>query len=172
LPICVKRNKKPVYCRSLQNLAVGGSASQSSTFIRANVTYPAGLAIDQNTDGNFFNGSVSSTKDRRNSWWKVDLPRDDAIIKKVIIWNRVDCCKGRLSNSLLELIASDGNIITKVISNADKEKLEWEFDGDGINVKSAKVSLLRKNRLHLAEVELFGYYDLEGEISLNEESSK
>jgi len=171
LPICAKRNKKPIDCQNLQNLAVHGIASQSSIFEQANKTYPAGLAIDQNTDGNFMWGSVSSTKVRFNSWWKVVFPRDDAFVKKVVIWNRVDCCRARLNNSVLALTASNGNMVTRLISNGKKRKFEFEFE-DGINVKSAKVSLLERNRLNLAEVELFGYYESDELTKLNEESSK
>lgn len=157
LQLCKKRNKKPRHCQNFLNLALNGTASQSDTLTRGNVAYTAGRAIDQNTDGHFGGGSVSCTKFKKYSWWRVDLPRDDAIVRKIVIWNRVDCCKVRLNKSVLQLTGSDGSVITKRIIDGNKEKFEWEFNG--INVKAAKVMLLKRNYLHLAEVQLFGYYE-------------
>src|SRR5262249_16285581 len=54
------------------NLARGKPATQSSTY----PGYPsaaASSAVDGNTDGNFFDGSVTSTNLDSNAWWQVDL---------------------------------------------------------------------------------------------------
>ena len=76
------------------NLALGRLATQSST-------YPgspsAAVAVDGNTDGAFFDGSVTATNADPNAWWQVDLGAS-SVIASVTIWNRTDCCASRLSN--------------------------------------------------------------------------
>ena len=76
------------------NLALGGTATQSSTLPG---TAGASLAVDGNTDGNFYDGSVTATNQDVNAWWQVDLGTS-ASINTVTIWNRTDCCGSRLSD--------------------------------------------------------------------------
>jgi hypothetical protein len=57
----------------------------------------AASAVDGNTDGNFFDGSVTATNLDANAWWQVDLGAS-ASISSVVVWNRTDCCASRLSN--------------------------------------------------------------------------
>jgi hypothetical protein len=80
----------------VSNLARGKAATQSSTF----PGYPsaaASSAVDGNTDGNFFDGSVTATNLDANAWWQVDLGFS-ASIANINIWNRTDCCGTRLSD--------------------------------------------------------------------------
>ena len=58
---------------------------------------PASAAIDGNTDGNFFDGSVTATNADPNAWWQVDLGATTTI-NTITIWNRTDCCATRLSD--------------------------------------------------------------------------
>ena len=51
------------------NLALNKPATQSSTATGG----AAGLAVDGNTNGNFFAGSVSHTLLDNQAWWQVDL---------------------------------------------------------------------------------------------------
>ena len=55
-------------------------------------------AIDDNTNGNWANNSVTHTNSEVNPWWQLDLGAvsDIASIK---IHNRTDCCSERLSNA-------------------------------------------------------------------------
>jgi hypothetical protein len=78
------------------NLALGRTASQSSTLSGYATTGPAG-AVDGNTDGNFFNGSVTHTNLDPNAWWQVDLGAS-ALVNSIAIWNRTDCCSNRLND--------------------------------------------------------------------------
>ena len=78
------------------NLAQGRPASQSSTFT-GYPTASAASAVDGNTDGNFFNGSVTATNLDPSPWWQVDLGFS-AAVSSVVIWNRTDCCGSRLSD--------------------------------------------------------------------------
>jgi hypothetical protein len=54
-------------------------------------------AVDGNSDGVFDNKSCSSTMKQDDPWWYVDL-KQSATVKKVIVYNRSDCCGDRLRN--------------------------------------------------------------------------
>ena len=60
-------------------------------------TAGAASAVDGNTDGNFFDGSVTATNLDPNAWWQVDLGAS-ATVSSIVIWNRTDCCGSRLSD--------------------------------------------------------------------------
>jgi hypothetical protein len=81
---------------SISNLALGKLATQSSTF-HPTPNAVASRAVDGNTDGNFYNGSVTATDAEQNPWWQVDLG-SSAAVSSIVIWNRTDCCGSRLSN--------------------------------------------------------------------------
>ncbi|MBZ5626352.1 MAG: discoidin domain-containing protein [Acidobacteriia bacterium] len=54
--------------------------------------------MDGNTDGNFFDYSVTHTNLETNAWWQVDLGAS-ASITSIVVWNRTDaCCMDRLSD--------------------------------------------------------------------------
>ena len=78
------------------NLAMGKTATQSSTLSDYATTGPAG-AVDSDTDGNFFHGSVTHTKVDSNAWWQVDLG-SSTTVNTIIVWNRTDCCRDRLKD--------------------------------------------------------------------------
>jgi hypothetical protein len=77
------------------NLAVGKAATQSSTMFFPSAS--AASAVDGNTDGNLFDGSVTHTNQDMNAWWQVDLGAS-ATVNSIVIWNRTDCCGSRLSD--------------------------------------------------------------------------
>jgi hypothetical protein len=79
---------------SSNDIALGKSANQSSTLPG---TPPAGVAVDGNIDGNFFDGSVTATNIESNPWWQVDLGASQTV-NSVMIWNRTDCCSSRLGD--------------------------------------------------------------------------
>jgi hypothetical protein len=87
------------------NLALGKSAGQSSNY---NNIASAGRAVDGNTNGDFFNGSVSSTESQANAWWQVDLG-EVYPINEIDIWNRTDCCADRLVNYVIKLSDTDSD---------------------------------------------------------------
>ncbi len=75
------------------NLALGGIALQSSTAHGGDAL----RGIDGNTSGTWGNGSCTHTADVPDSWWEVDLG-STAALSSVLLYNRLDCCSGRLSN--------------------------------------------------------------------------
>jgi hypothetical protein len=78
----------------LTDLAQGKSATQSSTLPG---TPPAAVAVDGNTDGSFFDGSVTATNLDGNAWWQVDLGASMSV-GSIVVWNRTDCCAARLND--------------------------------------------------------------------------
>ncbi len=69
-----------------ENVATKGKASQSSTDFGGE----AKLAIDGNTDGDYFKAmSTTHTKASDDPWWEVDLGAEFAV-DNVAIWNRTD----------------------------------------------------------------------------------
>jgi fibronectin-binding autotransporter adhesin len=74
------------------NVAVGKPASQTSEGFGGT----ADRGNDGNTSGQYGDNSVThSGTDARNNWWQVDLEANVAI-SEIHIWNRTDCCSGRL----------------------------------------------------------------------------
>ena len=78
------------------NLSQGKTASQSST-LPGYAPAGAASAVDGNTDGAFFDGSVTTTNMEANPWWQVDLGASSAV-SSVVVWNRTDCCGSRLGD--------------------------------------------------------------------------
>jgi|YNPMSStandDraft_1061717.scaffolds.fasta_scaffold13740_4 hypothetical protein len=73
--------------------ALNKPATQSSTYSVAE----ASRAVDGNTDGNYWNGSVTHTNSEYQPWWRVDLA-SEIPIHDIVLFNRSDCCWDRLSN--------------------------------------------------------------------------
>ena len=78
------------------NVALNKPATQSST-LDYNPPGDASHAVDGNTDGNYFHGSVTHTYGANQDWWQVDLGALYSL-QTVNVWNRTDCCGDRLSN--------------------------------------------------------------------------
>lgn len=74
----------------------GVIAAQSSTYTDAGAAH-AENAIDGNTDGHYWHGSVTSTNAESDPWWQVDLGSLKKI-HSVDVWNRTDGSGERLVN--------------------------------------------------------------------------
>jgi hypothetical protein len=74
-----------------KNLAVKGKARQVSTDFDG----PAQLAIDGNTNGDYFAAkSTTHTARQDNPWWEVDLGQAQ-VIDRIVVWNRTDGGTGK-----------------------------------------------------------------------------
>lgn len=162
------------------NIAIGKSASQSSTL----AGYPSAVAssaIDGNTDGNFFDGSVSHTNADANAWWQVDLGAS-ASITSIAIWNRTDCCSGRLSDywvfaSNTPFAASDTPTTLQGRAGTwSSHQTTFPNPSTTIPVNAqgryVRVQLSGADYLHLAEVQVFGSggaatYGISGQVTLS-----
>lgn len=144
----------------LKNLALGKATAQSSGGAEPD------RAADENTDGAFFHGSVTHTQADENSWWQVDLG-DSAKIYKITIWNRTDCCSGRLSN--FWVFASDAPVApSDQPASLQRRPGTWSsFQSDipnpnvklslgGVRARYVRVQLAARNPLSLAEVQVYG----------------
>jgi hypothetical protein len=108
------------------NRALNKTATQSSNYPYS-ASYPALVAVDGRLTGFSHTGGGTSKyhlsaaislrclvqySDRFScssidEWWEVDLG-EDVSVARVTIYNRVDCCSDRLSNSLVSLHDSQG----------------------------------------------------------------
>jgi hypothetical protein len=149
----------------ITHLAMGKPATQSS-ILPGNTTASAREAVDGNTDGGFFNGSVSHTNLDSNAWWQVDLGASRPI-GSIVIWNRMDCCSERLSDYWV--FVSDAPYGATDTPNTLKNRPgTWSSHQTAVPLPSAKimatgasgryvrVQLSGANYLSLAEVQVFG----------------
>jgi hypothetical protein len=151
----------------LANLAQGRLATQISTF-PGYAGAGAGSAVDGNTDGNFFDGSVSSTNLEPNAWWQVDLGAS-AAVSSIVIWNRTDCCGSRLGDYWV--FVSDTPFLptdtTSTLQNrpgtfgshqttAPNPSTTIAVGAQGRYVRVQLTALTGLNYLSLAEVQVFG----------------
>lgn len=154
---CTSVSPGVTYADGLQNLAVKGTASQSSTY-HWNWDATPDLAIDGNTDGNYMGHSVSHTLEEQNSWWEVDLGGAYPI-EKVVIWNRTDGGWGRRLTNFRVIVLNEDKIpviehtycrSNKSFSPAMIVDMHNKYSG-----RYVKIMLNGKNYLQLAEVEVF-----------------
>jgi alpha-L-fucosidase 2 len=146
------------------NLALNGSASQSSTGHGGD----ANRAVDGNTNGAFFTGSVTHTSDtplQANPWWQVDLGSTQDI-STVKLWNRTDCCADRLRQ--FYVFASDNPFTstdpqTTAAQNGVWSSLQNPAAGTSLSLpvgrtaRYIRVQLIGSDRpLSLAEVQVYG----------------
>ena len=138
----------PVNPVQSQNLALTGTASQSSTGFGG----VANLAIDGNTDGNFSAGSVTHTELNTDASWQVQLAQTSDI-NQIVIHNRTNnCCLNRLNNYTVAVLDDSGNtVFSQTYATAPTPRNSIDLDVTG---RTVRVSL--SGTLSLAEVEVFG----------------
>ena len=104
------------------NVAQGKSTAQSSTLNFGGVNSGAAKAVDGNTDGNYYNGSVAVTNDEFQPWWQVDL---GAVydISSIEVFNRTEG-QSRLSDFyiLTSNTPFSGSSLELARSNANNER--------------------------------------------------
>jgi len=75
------------------NIAQGKKATQSTTGHGGK----ASRAVDGNTASRYGSGSCTHTNKSSKTWWQVDLGKTFEV-RKVVVYNRSDCCQSRLNN--------------------------------------------------------------------------
>jgi hypothetical protein len=150
---------------SVMHLAVAMPTTQSSTLSEYE-TSSSRAAVDGNTDGTFFHGSVTSTNRDTNAWWQVDLGASMAI-GSIVIWNRTDCCSSRLSDYWVFLSDSPFSP-TDTPATLQKRAGIWQshqtavpnpsttIRTDGAKGRYVRVQLTGTDYLSLAELQVFG----------------
>ncbi len=96
---------------ALVNVALGGKpASQSSTAFGG----VASRAADGNTNGNYGGNSVTHTDENapgsNNPFWRIDLGATIPV-ESITIFNRTDCCSGRLSDIIVDFYDANNVLI-------------------------------------------------------------
>ncbi len=92
-------------CAAKQNVAQLGAATQSSTY--GNNIFPAGFAIDGRFD-NFTHTAIGQS----SASWRLALDQN-RLIHTVVLHNRQDCCKARLSDIQVTITDADNNQVFK-----------------------------------------------------------
>jgi hypothetical protein len=140
------------------NLALSGTATQSSTFSYS-LDLGAQLAIDGNTDGDVFNGSVTHTKYDLQAWWQVDL-QGRREIEQLVLWNRTDIRSERLTNFTVSILDNRNDVVwSEVFYPVGGGTFSPSLTIDlplGIYAQFVKIQLNGQNMLSLAEVEVWG----------------
>ena len=150
-------------CSTPVNLAQNGTAEQSSTYGNG----VAGLAVDGNTIGSSaWTPDLQHTTKELQPWWQIDLGQQ-SILSEMVLYNRTDCCNGRLKNfyvfvsdspfsgtsNLDDLIASSS--VDHVFFSGAAGLVE-SISLDGLAGRYVRVQLSATNTLHMAEVEIMG----------------
>ncbi|MDO7172361.1 discoidin domain-containing protein [Mariniflexile sp. AS56] len=149
------------------NIAVNGTASQSSTNHDWNME--ASRAIDGNTAGSFAsgNGSISLTNVEENPWWQVDLGANKRI-DDIKIFNRTDsCCKNRMSDFTVYVIDASGTTtFSKTYTIAPDPSVV--VNAGNVQGQIIRIQLNSNNALALAEVQV---YEAEAGLSVNDKET-
>jgi uncharacterized protein YegP (UPF0339 family) len=151
-----------VYAASqIPDLAQGKTATQSSTY---DSRTGASNAVDGNTDGNYFHGSISHTNLDANAWWQVDLGTS-SVIGSISIWNRTDCCTERL-NDYWVFVSDTPFLSSDTPATLQNRAGTWSSHQTGSPNPSSTIALSAQGRyvrvqlsgtnyLSLAEVQVF-----------------
>lgn len=141
------------------NIAAGKPAGQSSQQGQAG----AARAVDGSTAGAA--GAIALTASEARPWWQVDLGASSEV-DRVQIWNRTDCCGGKLANfhvflsptdmtgRTLDALLADGTVVKRSVGASvvtDQITLPVQASGRWL-----RVQLAGTDELGLAEVEVFG----------------
>lgn len=141
------------------NAAIGKPTTQSSTGFGGS----SSRAVDNNTDGNWGNNSVTHTNNTSaNNWWEVNLENNEDI-QKINLWNRTDCCSDRLENFYVfvsptpftsedpSVLSNDPEIWNTFISNSPSPNMSIDINAPG---QYLRIQLTDNDYLSLAEVEV------------------
>lgn len=147
----------------LDNVALSGTATQSSTFTSA-FEFDARNAIDGDLSGADETGSLTHTNNEAQAWWELDLGRVMEI-DTVRLWNRTDCCANRLAN--FNVLTSTTPFASKNLQATQAQSGVSDFPVNGVAGRQTditinglaryiRVQLRGTNALQLAEVQVFG----------------
>jgi hypothetical protein len=143
--------------QAADNVAPLGTASQSSLYSEKGPS----RAIDGNTDGNYYNDSVMHTQAGAGygvgngyEWWQVSLDQSYTV-DSITVWNRTDCCTGRLSDFTVSLFSGSTLEWTGVYSQSGGPLPSTTFGAIDKVGDRVMVQLNRRDYLHMAEVQVF-----------------
>mmetsp|Transcript_26360 Transcript_26360/g.38931 ORF Transcript_26360/g.38931 Transcript_26360/m.38931 type:complete len:503 (+) Transcript_26360:144-1652(+) len=134
----------------LENLALNKPAKLSSTI----GNFAASNAVDGDTKDALAIAKPQSSE--KVSWWIVDL-ETIGLIKEIVIYNRLDCCKDTLNKAVVEILDQDQKVVSsQSIDDVDPETVTLQFldytEGTFVRVTSAT------EELNLVQVEVRGFH--------------
>jgi hypothetical protein len=141
------------------NIALRGTASQSSTFLSSQGLAEASRAIDGNTSGNYMDGSISATADGK-SMWQVAFSAG-SIINDIRIYPKDSTDAGHgLKNFTIQILALDQTTVKKTLGPFNEISGAY-FDVPGVDGTTGSVVRITQadGYMTLAEVQVFGQLD-------------
>ena len=168
---------KNIEVKSLYKQLTLTNAVQSSLYPHNSGTGGALLAIDGNTNGDYYSFSVTATESEYRPWWQAELD-EVKLIHNIQVYNRTDKFPERLGNfyvflsrmpfenrTLDELLADTENVYYRHFPDqGDEEVKGFDFTDssnfNGIKAKYVRVQLVDTDIFSLAEVEVFGITDI------------
>ncbi len=143
---------------AVSNVAMSGTASQSSDWIAASV---ASLTIDGNTNGNWdlstnilshTNDEICLTVVTCFDWWEVALTADFNI-SSIVIWNRTDSyAPGRIVPFTVSILDGASTVWSQVVTGVPNPS--DTFAVPSVVGDKVRVQLNRQEYLHMAEVQV------------------
>lgn len=112
-----------VYDFNEMNIALGKTTKQSSTLHSGE----SHKAVDGNTSGRYWDGSVTHTNSSGRQWWEVDLEGNYSV-KKIIIFNRTDCCENRINNSYIKFYNQERKLLKTIFYGSSAPKKEFNVN--------------------------------------------
>jgi mono/diheme cytochrome c family protein len=109
------------------NVARTGTATQSST----NYEGKPELAIDGNTNGDFFGAmSTTHTAQSKDPWWELDLG-EQRPLDRLVIWNRTDGnLQSRLNGAVIQVLDADRKtVFEETLKDAPQTSAEFPLSG-------------------------------------------
>jgi len=146
----------PDFVYEAKNIAVGKTIAQSSTGWSGD----ANRALDGNTVGIYNWNTVTHTQWNNPAYWIVWFGTN-AEVNEVYFWNRIDCCRDRLSNVVVELLEgmNGGDVVATQTFSGNLPVMN-KVDFGGKTGQSVKIYMPNKTGvMSLAEVQIFGSLD-------------
>lgn len=142
------------------NLAAGRPTRQSSL---AHGGEPS-RGVDGNTSGVWAEGSVTHTAGEFQPWWEVELGAAE-LIDEIVVWNRTDCCTGRLSD--FRVLVSEQPFGSRSLAQLEADPAVWSTSiaalvgpSETVTVgrvgRHVRIQLVGTDPLSLAEVQVIG----------------
>ena len=151
------------YTPSGSNLALEQSARQSSTYAGRG----AELAVDGDTNGDWYAGSVQCTDWEAQPWWEVDL-EGLYEIEAIEIWNRTGSVASKSRLSAFYVLVSETPFGSETpLAELRTQAEVWSYYVDGYpdpqillgvgcTGRYIRIQLTEETHLHMAEVKVFG----------------
>ncbi|XP_060603804.1 uncharacterized protein LOC132756691 [Ruditapes philippinarum] len=139
------------------NVAIGKPTSMSSVYYNNDGNnYDGSKGVDGNLNQSWSVRSCFHTNDDLHSWWRVDLGQMYRCFR-VVLYNRLDCCKERASDLDLMFGTTENNMyIVRQVDGQIEDIHTFNFP-EGKGARYVQVMLRRQNSLHLCEVQVFGF---------------